>query len=215
MSALEVGPWQWEVAKNQWIGYIPGRMKRISIFAFSAGLILLSILSFSSFVGQAQAPAGAQGRGQQAAPAPAAQAGHPSGKLVIWGDTAIFINPTDPDNCLLTNRFKRGQRVGFRMTAIDGGTGEVEQTAALVAHVTYAGKTVDVPMRWRGDAGPKAPAPRGYIRSPYELWTGSWTVPNDAPVGRISYTVTATDKFGRKAEFTPFSAEASQLVIVQ
>jgi hypothetical protein len=33
-------------------------------------------------------------------------------------------------------------------------------------------------------------------------------------VGRISYTVTATDKFGRKATVTPFSAEASQLVIV-
>jgi hypothetical protein len=205
------------VVNHERMGYIPGRMKRLSIFALSAGLILVSVLSFSSFVGQAQAPAG-QGRGQaaqQPAPPPPPQAGHPSGKLVIWGDTAIFINPTDPDNCLLTNRFKRGQRVGFRMTAIDGGTGEVEQTAALVAHVTYAGKTVDVPMRWRGDAGPKAPAPRGYIRSPYELWTGSWTVPNDAPVGRISYTVTATDKFGRKAEFTPFSAEASQLVIVQ
>jgi hypothetical protein len=39
-------------------------------------------------------------------------------------------------------------------------------------------------------------------------------VPDDAPVGRISYTVTATDRFGRKASFTPFSAEASQLVIV-
>lgn len=134
---------------------------------------------------------------------------------MIWGDTAIFINPTDPDNCLLTNRFKRGQRVGFRMTAIDGGTGEVENTATLVAHVTYAGKTVDAPMRWRGAAGRSAPAPRGYLRSPAELWTGFWTVPDDAPIGRISYTVTATDKFGRKAEFTPFSAEASQLVIVQ
>jgi hypothetical protein len=33
-------------------------------------------------------------------------------------------------------------------------------------------------------------------------------------VGRISYTVTATDKFGRKAAFEPFAAEASQLVIV-
>src|SRR5262245_63211593 len=162
-------------------------MKTFTTAAFSAGLILLSIFSFSSLAGQAHAPAGAQGRGQQAAPPPAAQAGHPSGKLVIWGDTAIFINPTDPDNCLLTNRFKRGQRVGFRMTAIDGGTGEVEQTAGLVAHVTYAGKTVDVPMRWRGEAGPKAPAPRGYIRSPYELWTGSCTVPNDAQVGRVSY----------------------------
>ena len=81
---------------------------------------------------------------------------------MIWGDTAIFINPTDPNNCILTNRFKRGERVGFRMTAIDGGTGEVEQTAGLIAHVTFAGKTVDVPMNWRGAAGPKAPAPRGY-----------------------------------------------------
>ena len=76
---------------------------------------------------------------------------------MIWGDTAIFINPTDPNNCILTNRFKRGERVGFRMTAIDGGTGEVEQTAALVAHVTYAGKTVDAPMRWRGDGGSEGP----------------------------------------------------------
>jgi hypothetical protein len=189
-------------------------MKTLSTVAFSVALFVLSILSFSSFAGQAQAPAGAQGRGQQPAPPPPPQKGHPSGKLVIWGDTAIFINPTDPDNCLLTNRFKRGQRVGFRMTAIDGGTGEVENTAVLVAHVTSAGKTVDVPMRWRGAAGPNAPPPRGYLRSPAELWTGSWTVPDDAPIGRISYTVTATDRFGRKATFTPFSAEASQLVIV-
>jgi hypothetical protein len=100
------------------------------------------------------------------------------------------------------------------MTAIDGGTGEVENTATLVAHVTYAGKTVDAPMRFRGAAGRGAPAPRGYLASPYNLWTGSWTVPDDAPIGRISYTVTGTDKFGRKATFEPFVAEASQLVIV-
>jgi hypothetical protein len=190
-------------------------MKTLPALVFSAALVVASVVAFSSFTGQAQAPAGAQGRGQQApAPPPAAQAGHPSGQLVIWGDVAIFINPKDPDNCILTNRFKRGQRVGFRMTAIDGGTGEVENTATLVAHITYAGKTIDAPMRWRGEAGPKAPPPRGYLRSPAELWTGFWTVPADAPTGMISYTVTATDKFGRKATFIPFSAEASQLVIV-
>ena len=100
------------------------------------------------------------------------------------------------------------------MTAIDGGTGQVENTAILVAHVSYGGKKVDAPMRWRGAAGPAAPAPKGYLRSPVELWTGVWTVPNDAASGAISYTVTATDRFGRNASFTPFSAEASQLVIV-
>jgi len=121
-------------------------MKSFLTAAFSAGLIALSVISFSGYL-EAQAPA----------PPPPPQAGHPAGKLVIWGDTAIFINPTDPNNCILTNRFKRGERVGFRMTAIDGGTGEVEQTAGLIAHVTFAGKTVDVPMNWRGAAGPKAP----------------------------------------------------------
>ena len=139
----------------------------------SAALVVASVVAFSAFSGQAQAPAGGQGRGQQPPPPPPEpQAGHPSGKLVLWGDVALFNNPTDPDNCILTNRYKRGQRVGFRMTAIDGGTGEVENTATLVAHVTYAGKTVDAPMRWRGAAGPKAPPPRGYLRSPAELWTG-------------------------------------------
>jgi hypothetical protein len=179
-------------------------------------LVALTLAVASTLVGgAAQAPQPqVQGRGQpQAAPPP--QPGHPSGKLVIWGDVALFDRPDAPDNCILTNRFKKGQRVGFRMTAIDGGTGDVENTAVLVAHVTYAGKTVDAPMRWRGAAGPNAPAPRGYLRSPAELWTGSWTVPDDAAVGMISYTVTGTDRFGRTASFRPFSAEASQLVIVQ
>ena len=175
---------------------------------------LLAHETTSRLAGQtpAQAPP-ARGQAQPAAPPPA-QPGHPSGKLVIWGDVALFDRPEAPDNCILTNRFKKGQRVGFRMTAIDGGTGEVENTAILVAHVKYAGKTVDVPMRWRGAAGPTAPTPRGYLRPPVELWTGAWTVPPDAPTGTISYTVTGTDRFSRNATFTPFSAEASQLVIV-
>ena len=139
-------------------------MKTLYLVTGSACLVLLVLtLSPSSMpaaAGQTQAPAQAQGRGQPAAPPPP-QAGHPSGKLVIWGDIALFDLPTAPDNCILMNRFKRGQKVGFRMTAIDGGSGEVENTAILVVHVTHAGKTVDAPMRWRGAAGPAAPAPRG------------------------------------------------------
>jgi hypothetical protein len=153
-------------------------------------------------------------QGTQAPAPPPKQAKHPSGKLVIWGDLALFSTPANPDNCILTNRFKKGQKVGFRMTAFDGGTGDTENSASLVAHLTYGGKKIDVPMRWRGAAGPAAPAPPGYLRSPVELWTGVWTVPDDAGSGAVSYTVTATDRFGRKASFTPFSAEASQLVIV-
>jgi hypothetical protein len=168
-----------------------------------ASVAVVTLSMAAPVAGQAQAPA--------AAPA---QAGHGQGKLVIWGDIALFDKPGTPDNCILTNRFKRGQRVGFRMTAVDGGTGDVENTATLVAHVNYGGRTVDVPMRFRGAAGPNAPAPNGYLRTPHNLWTGFWVVPTDAPTGVLTYTVTATDKFGRSATFTPFSYETSQLTIV-
>jgi hypothetical protein len=161
------------------------------------------------------------GQGQPPAPAPAAEApppppppqrGHPTGKLVIWGDIVNFDPPGTPTQCTPTSRFKRGQRVGFRMTAIDGGSGEVENTAILVAHVTYGGTTVDVPMRWRGNT--PFPADQ-YLRAPREMWTGAWTVPANASIGTIRYTVTATDRFRRTASFTPFPAMPSQLTIVE
>jgi hypothetical protein len=183
--------------------------------------MLLAAAAVSAMVGQAvsgqeQPAAGgqAQGRGRGAPPPPPEpQAGHPSGKLVIWGDLASFDVPgTVPTHCILTSRFKRGQRVGFRMTAIDGGTGETENTAVLVAHVKYGGATVDVPMRWRGQGG--FPAAE-YPRQPSEMWTGVWVVPADAPPGALSYTVTATDRFGRTATFSPFINHVSQLTIVE
>ena len=76
----------------------------------------------------------------------------------------------------------------------------------------YSGKTADVPTRWRG-VGPFPAAE--YPRAPVEMWTGVWTVPDDAPVGTINYTVTATDRFGRTATFTPFPNVMSQLAIVE
>ena len=134
------------------------------------------------------------------------------GKLVIWGDLANFDPPGTPLRFYTSSRFKRGQHVGFRMTAVDGGSGEVENTAVMVAHVTYSGKTVDVQMRWRGVGN--FPAAE-YPRRPVEMWTGNWTVPDDAPIGSLSYTVTATDRFNRTASFTPFPNVMSQLVVIE
>ena len=161
----------------------------------------------------------AQG-GRGAAPPPEPQHGHPSGQLVIWGDSALFDGRLNPENCILMSRFKRGMRMGFRMTAIDGGTGEVENTAIITGHITYTSRTkgkqtVEIPMRWRGAAGPNAPTPNGYLRVPLELWTGFWVVPEDAETGMISYTMSATDRFGRKASFRPFPDIGSQVYIVE
>jgi hypothetical protein len=176
-------------------------------------VVLATIVIGAMVVGQDQPAARGQGRGRgEPPPPPELQPGHPSGKLVIWGDMANFERPGVPNRCIAQSRYKRGARAGFRMTAIDGGTGEVENTAVLVVHLTYGGKTLDIPMRWRGNT----PFPQQeYLRAPVEMWTGVWTVPDEAPIGTISYTVTATDRFGRTATFTPFPNKESQLTIVE
>jgi hypothetical protein len=182
--------------------------------AISSALVaVVSLAVGATLAGQQDQPAApARGRGAPPPPPPP-QAGHPSGKLVLWGDLASYDQPaTAPTHCILTNRFKRGQRVGIRMTAIDGGTGETENTAVLTAHLVVGGKTIDVPMRWRGVGG--FPASE-YSRQPSEMWTGVWTVPADTPLGPVVYTVTGTDRFGRMASFSPFINSASQFVIVE
>jgi len=189
------------------------RLKGASVLAAT---VLVGVVLAAGVAGQQQPPAQGGGgrRGDSTPPAPpAAQPGHPSGKLVIWGDLASFDNPpTVPTHCILSSRFKRGQRVGFRMTAIDGGTGETENTATMVIHINYMGQTIDVPTRWRGVGG--FPAAE-YPRQPSEMWTGVWVVPMDAQPGRLTYTVTATDRFGRTATFTPFINVVPQLTIVE
>ena len=187
-------------------------LETVSLLALVA---LATIATGSVIAGQDQPAAQGQGRGRgrgEPLPPPPPQAGHPSGKLVIWGDLVNFERPGTPNRCVGQTRYKRGARVGFRMTAVDGGSGEVENTAVLTAHVTYAGKTIDIPMRWRGQ-GP-FPA-QEYPRQPVEMWTGVWTVPDEAPIGTLRYTVTATDRFGRTATFSPFPNTESQLAIVE
>jgi hypothetical protein len=187
------------------------RIRSLSLVLAVAALVVIA--AESTRAGQ-NPPAGrAQGQGRgDAPPPPAAQSGHPSGKLVIWGDLASFDRPGTPTHCILTNRFKRGQRVGFRMTAVDGGTGETENTATMTAHLTVGGNTVDVPIRWRGN---QPYPPQEYPRNPAEMWTGVWTVPNDAPIGTLRYTVTAVDRFGRTTTFSPFPNTVSQFTIVE
>jgi hypothetical protein len=185
--------------------------KSLRVLAFTA---IVAVTTVIAAVGESQAPAAAQGGRQRLDPPkpPAVQAGHPSGKLVIWGDLADFSRPGPVLRCYNTNRFKRGQRAGFRMTAIDGGTGEIENSTQLVVHLTHAGKTIDLPMDWRGSRSYPADE---YTKAPVMMWTAVWEVPMDAPLGAATYTVTAKDKFGRTATFEPFPNVLSQLVIVE
>ena len=128
------------------------------------------------------------------------------GKLIVFGDITLFLGkPGMAGNCALQSRFKRGDPVGFRMTAIDPVTGQRETSAQFVVHLTYGGMTQDLPMRYRGT-----------VKQPErEFWVAKWVVPDTAPIGIVRYTVTATDKYGRTGEFKPFVVEDSQVTIVE
>ena len=159
-----------------------------SILASIPGLaleVVLAVLTVSPMAGQ-QAPAGGQ-------------------QLILSGDMVYFFGQGRPNNCFMSNRYKRGEPVGFRMTAINPATGKRDRATKMVVHLTYGGKTVDVPMRDRQtDQQPER-----------EFFVAKWVVPEDAPLGAIRYTVTATDPQGRTGEWKPFDVAASQLTIIE
>ena len=126
-------------------------------------------------------------------------------KLVLSGDLTYFFGPGKPNNCFLSNRYKRGEPVGFRMTAVNPATGKRDRATQLVVHLSYGGKTIDLPMRDRQTE--KQPE--------REFWVLKWVVPADAPTGIVHYTVTAKDPQGRIGEWRPFVVEASQLTIIE
>jgi hypothetical protein len=125
-------------------------------------------------------------------------------RLVLFGDIVYFYPPGHAKNCLLNNQFKRGEPVGFRMNAINPATGKRDRATQLVVHLSYAGKTVDVPMRDRQNE--KQPE--------REFWVAKWAVPDDAPMGIVRYTVTAKDSQGRMGEFKPFDVQPSKITVV-
>jgi hypothetical protein len=131
--------------------------------------------------------------------------GQSNERLVVYGDLTYFFGPGRPLNCAMSNRYKRGEPVGFRMTAINPATGQRDRASELVVHVTYAGKTIDIPMRDRQREN----------QPERTFWVAKWVVPDDAPIGIVRYTVTAKDPQGRTGEFKPFEVEASQITIIE
>jgi hypothetical protein len=138
--------------------------------------------------------------------APAAAPAAAEGRLIVFGDVALFLGkPGTPGNCALQSRFKRGEPVGFRAIAIDPVTGEREPSAQFVVHLSYGGQTQDLPMRYRATAA----------QPERQFWVAKWVVPATAPIGIVRYTVSAKDKNGRTGEWKPFVVEDSQVTIVE
>jgi hypothetical protein len=139
------------------------------------------------------------------APVNSSGAYDPSNTLVMYGDLALFGDPTtNPDVCILKSRYAPGEGVGFRMTAIDPQTGDFATTAELTVKLNYGGKSESVPMRYRGTGANPHPG----------MWTGKWVVPDDAPAGIVHFTVEAHTPDGKSGVWQTFDVEQSSLTIV-
>jgi hypothetical protein len=156
----------------------------LKCFPRAVGAAMLAILATSPLAGQA--PTGGD-------------------RLILSGDLTYFFGPGKPLNCTMSNRYKRGEPVGFRMTAINPATGTRDRATQLVVHLTYGGRTIDLPMRDRQTA----------TQPEREFFVAKWIVPDDAPIGVVHYTVTAKDPQGRTGEWKPFDVVASQITIIE
>ena len=165
-------------------------MRRVSRLVARSMFLVTAVLATASFAGQA----------------PAGRA--PSGRLILCGDLSLLAGTGKPNNCILKSRYTIGEPVGFRMTAIDGETAKREKSAQLMVHFTYGSaagpKTVDVPTRdFQTEGNPER-----------DFFVAKWIVPNDATIGIVRYTVTATDQHGRTAEWKPFPMDTAMLTVV-
>jgi hypothetical protein len=125
--------------------------------------------------------------------------------LAVYGDVVYFFGLGKPRTCTASSQFKRGEPVGFRMTAINPATGKRDRATQMVVHLAYNGKTVDIPMRDR----------QTEQQPERTFWVAKWMVPEDATPGIVRYTVTAKDSEGRTGEYRPFDVDTSQITIVE
>jgi hypothetical protein len=169
-------------------------------------ITVVFVLAFTIFAACTTAPPAAPPTPEPTpTPLPTATPPPMADHLILYGDLSFFAGRDNPESCILKSRYQRGENVGFRMTAIDPLTGEYVESAELVVHLNYGGSTEEVPMRYRGTGDNPRPG----------FWTAKWVVPDDAPIGIVKYTITATDDQGRTGEFTPFQVESSELTIVE
>jgi hypothetical protein len=160
-------------------------MKPVYKFGAIAVLVVVAGISAASFVA-GQAPSGGD-------------------RVIVYGDVVYFLGLGKPRSCTANTQFKRGEPVGFRMTAINPATGKRDRATQMVVHLTYNGKTIDLPMRDRQTE--KEPE--------REFWVVKWIVPDDATPGVVRYTVSAKDPQGRTGEYKPFDVLPSQLTIIE
>lgn len=117
--------------------------------------------------------------------------------ILITGDTV-----SEKGGCVLASRFAPGDKIVFRMNAINPDTGLQMENAKLQVHLS-TGEVLDMVY------GEHPPG----VENAAKFWTAAYPVTKDTPKGKLEYFVTA-EAGDRKGEFRPFNVEPSLLMIV-
>ncbi|MGV3487927.1 MAG: cupredoxin domain-containing protein [Tuberibacillus sp.] len=118
-----------------------------------------------------------------------------SNVLSVTGDTV-----SEKNGCVLSSHFTVGDKIVFRMNAVDPSTGkQASKDAKLQLHLS-TGETLDMVY---GEHPPGGKA---------TFWTVAYPVTKDTPTGALDYYVTAQDG-DKKGEFHPFDVAPSKLTI--
>ena len=128
--------------------------------------------------------------------------------LFMYGDTVEGgkNRPADSDrHCVLSNIFPRNAQIVWRMRVVDmaNGGAALDDTVIDSIVVTLQDNTT-VKLKYGGHP-PKE-------NTDY-FWSNGWLIPKDYPTGTLLYSVKATAKDGRTAEYKPFDISSSLLTI--
>ena len=112
--------------------------------------------------------------------------------------------PTGPV-CVLTNQFKRKEKVVWRVRVFDPAKGKQVGKAGLKSLVVQLPDGKEFKMHY-GTHPPKKPSD--------SFWAVSWDIPADYPTGSFVYKVVATDSDGKVHTWKPFNVKPSQFTVI-
>ena len=109
--------------------------------------------------------------------------------------------------CVLTNQFKRLEKVVWRIRVLD-------QTGKELDAKGLKSVAVQLPdgQALAGRFGPHPPPRVGPAED--HFWTAAWTIPAGYPSGTFVYKVVATDLEGKSHTWEPFKRSVSQLQVI-
>lgn len=117
--------------------------------------------------------------------------------IMVSGDTV-----SEMGGCVLASRYSAGDKIVFRMNALDANNVQMED-AKLQVHLS-TGEVLDMELGVHSPPDAKDPA---------KFWTAAYPVTEDTPTGTLEYYVTA-EAGDAKGEFRPFNVQPSLITII-